>query len=58
MKLFNKIFKTNNGLTLRFSKSTNEWQVYLDSKLLYIGEKTTCEKYILNQQVAQEHLVM
>jgi hypothetical protein len=47
-KLFNATQKS--GLKLRFSKTQDQWQVLKGMTLLYVGEKSQCERYLENFQ--------
>ncbi len=33
---------------LKFSKSEQQWQVYKEDNLMYLGSKEACEVYITN----------
>lgn len=52
MTLLKKIFsgKNENAFSIRFSKSDNNWQVYLAGNLVYIGQKSDCQTYINNMK--------
>ena len=36
---------------LRFSKSENQWQVYREGSLMYLGSKEACEVFVSNMEV-------
>lgn len=52
MTFLKKIFSGNNQNTfnIRFSKSENNWQVYLAGNLVYIGQKSDCQMYMNNMK--------
>ena len=51
MKVLEKIFKSNTkpNLKLRFSKSEKTWQVYMESRIVYVGEKESCINFMDHQ---------
>jgi len=53
MNLLSKLFGSNqkSGLKLKFSKASNQWQVFKDMTIMYVGEKEQCEKYLENFQL-------
>ena len=36
---------------LRFSKSDNQWQVYREGSLMYLGSKEACQVFVSNMEV-------
>ena len=53
MSLFNKLFNIkSDGLKLRYSKSEDQWQVYREMSIVYMGTKEMCQEFIKNSQAA------
>ena len=52
MKLLKKLFDLKDEREiLRFSKSMNKWQVFQESRLVYVGDKSSCLKFIRNTKL-------
>ena len=56
MTIINKIFGARNpkGFQLKFSNVHGQWQVYCENRLLYLGEKSDCQKFLDNAANAQK----
>ncbi|MFY0599010.1 MAG: hypothetical protein JXR03_05025 [Cyclobacteriaceae bacterium] len=49
MDLFKRIFgQDKSDFIIKFSKTQNSWEVYLQNDLIYIGEKDACERFMTN----------
>lgn len=46
MKVLDKIFNKYKPFTLRFSKSNDEWELLYNSKVIYLGDKEGCIRYM------------
>lgn len=53
MNLLSKIFGSNqnSGLKIRFSRASDQWQVFKGMRIVYVGEKVQCEKYVENFRI-------
>ncbi len=52
MTFLKNIFSKKNEKTfnIRFSKSENNWHVYLAGNIMYIGNKSDCQMFMDNMQ--------
>ena len=41
------------GFELKFSQLHGQWQVYSDNRLIYLGEKVDCQKFLDNAAALQ-----
>ena len=50
MELLKRMFttKSSSGLRIRFSKSLDQWQVYRENSIVYVGNKDSCQRYMDN----------
>lgn len=48
MNLFKKILGKKSEFNIRFNKTDNQYQVYRNNQLLYVGTKELCERYVEN----------
>ncbi|MEP1097517.1 MAG: hypothetical protein ABJG78_20540 [Cyclobacteriaceae bacterium] len=54
MNLLSKLFNSSqkSGLKLKFSKASDQWQVFKGMTIMYVGDKEHCEKYLENFQLS------
>lgn len=48
MNLFKKFAGKKSEFNIRFSKTDNQYQVYREKQLLYVGTKELCERFVEN----------
>ncbi len=55
MTFLNKLLgvRAPGGFELKFSKLHGQWQVYVDDRLVYLGEKVDCQKFLDNAAALQ-----
>lgn len=60
MKFIEKLFKQKNksSLKVRFSKTDNQWQVYRESHLVYLGSKLDCLNFMDNQLIIERSIAL
>ncbi|MEP5611509.1 MAG: hypothetical protein ABJP45_04635 [Cyclobacteriaceae bacterium] len=54
MNLLSTLFGSGqkSSLKLKFSKASDQWQVFKGMTIMYVGEKEQCEKYLENFQLS------
>lgn len=50
MSIFSKLFTSSasSAYKMRYDKTLDEWQVYSDGGILYLGSQKNCKRYIRN----------
>lgn len=50
MTMITRLFgaKATGGFELKFNQHHSQWQVYNDNRLIYLGEKVDCQKFLDN----------
>lgn len=57
MNIFKRLFNLDdNSEFLRYSKSMKQWQVIIESRLIYTGDRDSCLKYIENMELALKRI--
>lgn len=51
MNLFKNPFGKKSDFDIKFDKTENQYQVYREKQLLYVGTKELCQRFIKNSPV-------